>query len=282
MEDNKPEVVEQDISVIPPPLKKPPKEDITEKEMSFWDHLDDLRGTLFRVSIGIFVAMILVFINKGLVFDTIIFAPKDSNFIIYRLLCNLGERFCIEPFNIDLQNIVLSGQFFMHISTSFWLGLVLAFPWVVYQFWLFIRPALYEHERKHSTRAFLFGTGLFFTGVLVAYFVVFPLCIKFLGSYSLSEGNLVPNQITLTSYISTFTTLTFLMGLVFELPIVLRVLSMIGIINKSFLRKYRRHAIIIIMILAAFITPTPDPFTMFAVAIPILGLYEFSIWICKG
>ncbi|MDR1054463.1 MAG: twin-arginine translocase subunit TatC [Prevotellaceae bacterium] len=287
MESNKPEVIEQNIIVNPPKPQGPKKPDISEKEMSFWDHLDELRGTLFRGAIGIFVAMIVVFLNKGLVFDTIILAPKSSDFIVYRFLCYLGNKLsfaalCPDSFNIELININLAGQFFMHISTSFWLGLVLAFPWVIYQLWLFIRPALYEHERSHSTRAFLFGSLLFFLGVAVAYFMVFPLTIRFLGTYQVSAEGLVPNQISLTSYISTFTTLTLAMGIVFEMPVLLHILSRLGIVTKKFLRKYRRHAIVVIMILAAIITPTADPFTMIAVAIPILGLYEFSIWICKS
>jgi sec-independent protein translocase protein TatC len=286
MEDSKPEVVNQEIIV--PDKEEPKKIKIDdEKEMSFWDHLDELRGSLFRAAIGTLVAMIVVFLNKGLVFDTIILAPKSSDFIVYRFLCYLGEKIsfsalCPDPFNIDLININISGQFFIHISTSFWLGLALAFPWVIYQLWLFIRPALYEHERRHSTRAFLFGSFLFFLGVLVAYFMVFPLTIRFLGMYQVSGEGLVPNQISLTSYIGTFTTLTFAMGIVFEMPIVISILSRIGIVTKKFLRKYRRHAIIVIMFLAAIITPTADPFTMIAVAIPIYALYEFSIRICKN
>ena len=287
MEDNKPEIVEQDIVVRPPETEEPKKPDISEQEMSFWDHLDELRGSLFRAAIGIFIAMIVVFLNKGLVFDTIVFAPKSSDFIIYRWLCSLADKWnfpalCPEPFNIELQNIILSGQFFTHISTSFWFGLVIAFPWVIYQLWRFVRPALYEHERRHSVQAFFFGSLLFFLGVLTAYFLVFPLTIRFFSGYHLSNELLVANQITLKSYISTFTTLMLAMGLVFEMPILLYVLSRVGIVSKNFLRKYRKHAIIVIMIIAALITPTADPFTMFAVALPILALYEFSIWICKN
>ena len=285
MEDNKPEIVNQDIIIPDTEEPKKPKID-DEKEMSFWDHLDELRGTLFRAAIGIFVAMIVVFMNKSLVFDNIILAPKSSDFIVYRFLCYLADQLsfpalCPGTFNIELININLSGQFFIHISTSFWLGLVLAFPWVIYQLWRFIRPALYEHERKYSTRAFIFGSFLFFLGIAVAYFVVFPLTIRFLGLYQVSSEGLVPNQISLTSYINTFTTLTFAMGIVFEMPIVIRILSLIGIVTKKFLRKYRKHAIVVIMIVAAIITPTADPFTMFAVAVPIYALFEFSIWICK-
>lgn len=286
MEDNKPEIIEQNI-VVSNQKNEEPKHDISEQEMSFWDHLDELRGTLFRSAIGIFVAMIVVFANKGLVFDTIILAPKSSDFYTYRFMCYLADKLsiaglCPESFNIELININLAGQFFMHISTSFWLGLVLAFPWVIYQFWRFIRPALYEHERKHSTRAFFFGSFLFFCGVAVGYFMVFPLTIRFLGTYQISAEGLVPNHIALSSYISTFTTLTFAMGLIFEMPMVLHLLSRVGIVTKGMLRKYRRHAVVVIVILAAIITPTPDPFTMFAVAIPIYLLYEFSIWVCRS
>ena len=287
MDTDKPEIAEQDITENNSEKTTQKKADVSEKEMSFWDHVDELRGVLVRAAIGVVAAMIVVFMNKNFVFDTLIFAPKSSDFIIYRWMCQLSEKLsiealCPEAFNIDLINIALSGQFFTHLSTSFWLGLIIAFPWVIYQLWRFVRPALYENERRHSTRAFFFCSFLFFLGILVAYFIVFPLTVRFFATYQLSDAGYVPNQISLTSYIGTFTTLTLSMGIVFEMPALLYILSKIGIVNKKFLRKYRRHAIVIIAILAAVITPTADPFTMTIVAVPILLLYEFSIWIVKG
>lgn len=263
------------------------QQDAPKKEMSFWDHLDDLRWTLMRIAIGIVICMGLVFSNKNFVFDDIIFPPKSSDFVVYRMMCKLADYFnfpdlCPEPFNIHLINTTVSGQFFTHLSTSFWLGFVLAFPWIIYQLWLFIRPALYDNERRYATWAFLCSSFLFFVGALVCYFVVFPITIKFLGTYQVSETiDSVPNLITLDSYINTLVILTLSMGLVFEMPILFFILSQIGIVRRSFLRQYRRYAIVIILILAAIITPTVDPFTMIVVSIPILLLYELSIWVCK-
>jgi len=255
-----------------------------KKEMSFWDHLDDLRGTLIRIAIGIVVCMILVFANKEFVFG-IIFAPSTSDFVLYKALCKLGEwlsfpGFCIEPFEYTLHNITVSGQFFAHISTSFWLGLVLSFPWTIYQLWLFVSPALYKNEKKAATGAFFATSFLFFIGVLVGYFLVFPVAVHFLGGYQLLPT--IGNNLTITSYIDMFVMLVLSMGIVFQLPILVFILSKLGIINKAFLKTYRRYAIVIILILAAVITPTPDPFTMMLVAGPMLLLYEFSIFICKN
>jgi sec-independent protein translocase protein TatC len=254
------------------------------KEMSFWDHLDDLRTTLFRIAIGIFVCMILVFANKSLVFDTIIFGPSSSDFILYRALCRLGELLsmsglCIEPFAGKFQNITVAGQFFTHISTSFWFGLVMSFPWIIYQLWLFVRPALYDHERDAATKAFWFSSTLFYAGVLIGYIFVFPVAFRFLVTYSISEY--VEEIVTLSSYIEVLIMLVLGMGIVFQMPVLILLLSRIGIVNKAFLRKYRRYAIIIILTVMAIVTPTPDPATMLIASIPLFLLYEFSIYICK-
>jgi len=255
------------------------------KEMTFWDHLDDLRWTLMRIAIGVVICMIIIFANKELVFGKILFGPSSSDFILYRGLCKLGElfsfpSFCVEPFKLNLINTTVSGQFFTHISTSFWFGLVLSFPWIIYQLWLFVKPALYDNERAAATKAFSFTSVLFFMGVLVGYFLVFPITVKFLGTYQVVDD--VPNLLTLSSYIDTLVILTMSMGLVFQLPILILLLSRVGVVNKNFLRKYRRYAIVIILVLAAIITPTADPFTMMVVAAPILLLYEFSIYLCKN
>ncbi|MDR1582357.1 MAG: twin-arginine translocase subunit TatC [Prevotellaceae bacterium] len=254
------------------------------KEMSFWNHLDDLRATLFRIALGILVFMILVFANKTLVFDVIIFGPSSSDFILYKGLCWLGNQlsisgFCIEPFTAKFQNITVAGQFFTHITTSFWFGLVLSFPWIIYQLWLFIRPALYDNERAATTKAFWFSSTLFYAGVLVGYMLVFPIAFKFLNIYFLTER--VEQIVTLASYIDLLVMLVLGMGVVFQMPVLILLLSRIGIVNKAFLKKYRRYAIVIILILIAVITPTPDPATMLIASVPLLLLYEFSIYICK-
>jgi sec-independent protein translocase protein TatC len=254
------------------------------KEMSFWDHLDDLRSTLFRIAIGIFVCMILIFVNKSFVFDVIVFGPSSSGFILYRAMCRLGEflsmpGLCIEPFKPEFQNITVAGQFFTHVSTSFWFGLVLSFPWIIYQLWLFVRPALYDNERVATTKAFWFSSTLFYAGVFTGYIFVFPVAFRFLVTYSISE--VVKEIVTLTSYIDLLVMLVLGMGVVFQMPVLILLLSRIGVVNKAFLRKYRRYAIVIILTLIAIITPTPDPATMLIASVPLLLLYEFSIYICK-
>jgi sec-independent protein translocase protein TatC len=254
------------------------------KEMSFWDHLDDLRATLFRIALGILIFMILVFANKTLVFDVIVFGPSNSDFILYKGLCWLGNLLsmsglCMEPFHAKLQNITVAGQFFTHVSTSFWFGLVLSFPWIIYQLWLFVRPALYDNERTAATKAFWFSSTLFYIGVAVGYILVFPVAFKFLVTYSVSD--FVEERVTLASYIDLLVMLVLGMGVVFQMPVLILLLSRIGIVNKAFLKKYRRYAIVIILILIAVITPTPDPATMLIASVPLLLLYEFSIYICK-
>jgi sec-independent protein translocase protein TatC len=253
-------------------------------EMSFWDHIDVLRRMLFRVAIVIAVMMMIVFFSKDFVFGTVIFSPSSSDFCLYRWLCELGEvlnmpAFCPESFKIEIININLSAQFFTHMSTSFWLGLILAFPYFLYEIWKFVCPALYEKEKRYIRVAFGFGGILFFMGILLGYFVIFPLTLKFLGTYQVTET--VVNQISLSSYISTFTSLILLMGVIFEIPMVALILSKIGIIRRPFLRKYRKHAVLISLILSAIITPSGDMFTMLMVAIPLILLYEFSIWVVK-
>lgn len=254
-----------------------------KKEMTFWEHLDELRTVLFRAAAVVVVLMVAIFCFKSFVFDTIIFSPRSSDFIIYRWLNQLAawkpylSSLSIEPFQIELINIELSAQFFTHISVSFWLGFVLAVPFILYQLWIFVRPALYPNEKKTVTLAFAFCSILFLLGIMVGYFIVFPLSIRFLGSYHVSDW--VENQISLQSYISTFTWLILVLGLVFEMPVLVHVLSRFGLITKSFLRKYRRHAIIVLMLLAAAITPS-DPFSMIVVALPLMLLYEFSIMVC--
>ncbi len=253
-------------------------------EMSFWDHLEDLRRMFFRIAVVLVMLMVVVFLNRSLVFDTLIFGPRDSGFILYRWMCELGAYlhlpdFCPEQFSISIININMAAQFFTHVSTSFWLGLVIGFPYLIWELWRFVAPALYPNERRAVRAAFAFSSLLFFTGVVVGYLFIFPLTIRFLGTYQVSE--IVSNQISLDSYIGMFITLILTMGLVFEMPVLAHVLSRIGIINRSFLRKYRRHAIVASAVLAAVITPSADAFTMLMVAVPLYCLYEFSIVVCK-
>lgn len=248
-------------------------------EMSFWDHLDALRGHLFRSAVAVFILAVVAFINRTIIFDYIILAPKDSDFITNQLLCRLGTllrvtSLCIDNYNIELINLELSGQFSTHMSISFFTGLVVAFPYITWEFWRFLKPALYENEKKHSKGAVAIMSLLFITGVLFSYFLIVPLTLNFFGTYQVSE--LVENQISLSSYISTLVSVTFAIGVVFELPVLVYFLTKIGIITPNFLKRNRKFMIVIIVTIAAIITP-PDIISQVLVSLPLLALYEISI-----
>lgn len=250
--------------------------------MTFWEHLDELRKVLFRSAIVIVALMAGIFMAKDFVFDKVVFAPINSDFALYKLidkvLVMMGMP-TLPEFNLSLINIDLSAQFFIHISTTFYFALVLSVPFIVYQLWKFVSPALYDNEKRAAKGAFAFAGILFLLGVLVGYYLIFPLTLRFLGTYQVSLE--VANQISLQSYISMFTWLILIMGVVFEMPSLAVILSRIGILTKSFLKKYRRHAFIVMLVLAAFITPSGDPFTLMAVGLPLYGLYELSILVCR-
>ena len=254
-------------------------------EMTFWDHLDELRKVLFRV-IGIwFVLAIGYFIAMPYLFDHVILAPCHNDFIFYDLLRYIGQKFDLtddfftQDFHVKLVNINLAAPFFIHLSTAFMLSVVTAIPYLFFEIWRFINPALYPNERKGVRKALTIGTLMFFIGVLLGYFMVYPLTLRFLSTYQLSSE--VENILSLNSYIDNFMMLILCMGLAFELPLVTWLLSLMGVVNKSFLRKYRRHAVVVIVIAAAIITPTGDPFTLSVVAIPLYLLYEMSILMIK-
>lgn len=261
-----------------------PSEIREEKTLSFWEHLEVLRWTIFRTLIVIILFVSVIFSAKDFVFTKIIFAPLDSNFIFYRWLCMLSESvhmpdICPESFNIQLININLAGQFLVHISASFSIALILAIPYVFYEIWRFIMPALYPNEKKHVGLIFFSSSFLFYLGVAASYFVIFPLTVRFLGTYEVSE--LVPNQIAVQSYLGTLYVLIFSLGVMFEMPILAYLLSQIGLIHKQMLKKVRSYAFVILLILSALITPTTDPFTMSVVALPLYLLYELSILVSK-
>ncbi|MCI1780118.1 MAG: twin-arginine translocase subunit TatC [Bacteroidales bacterium] len=252
------------------------------KEMTFWEHLDELRKVLFNSAILIVVLMCAVFPTKEFLFDKIIFAPLSSDFPFYGFLNGilaLLHASPLPPFKVNLININLSAQFFIHMSTSFYVALLLGTPYVLYQLWTFVRPALYENEKKAVRKTFGFASFLFYIGVLFSYYVIFPLTLRFLGTYSVSS--LVPNEFSFDSYMSMFIWMNLIMGVVFELPVVAALLSRMKILSKSLLKKYRKHAFVVMMIIAAFITPTGDPFTLSAVGLPLYMLYEVSILVCR-
>ena len=258
-----------------------------QAEMSFWDHLEALRWTILRCVIALVVFAIGAFValkEFGL-YDAIILAPTQADFIFYRMLCNITSAvpffpdFCDETFEVKVFNVKVGSLFFTHISTSFWLALLLTFPYLVYEIWKFIRPALYENEKKNVRWVFLLGTIMFFIGCSVAYFMVFPMTLRFLATYEISKY--IENQSSLESYLDMFISLIFIMGVVFEMPLVSWLLSQVGILNRSFFNKYRRHAVVGLLVAAAFITPSSDPFTLGAVFFPLYGLFELSAFFVK-
>lgn len=249
------------------------------QQTSFWDHLDALRAVLVRMAITIAVASIAMFIFMPRIFDSIILAPCRETFPLYRLFDQLqqlaGETPIDDtPFNLSLINTQLSSQFFTHLSLSLQLALILTFPLLIYQLWQFISPALYPSEKRHARPAFLFGNLLFYLGVATAYILIFPLTLRFLATYQLSPD--IPNTITLDSYIDNFMSILLVMGITFEIPLLTWVLGHFHIINRSHFTHYRRHAIVILVIAAAVITPTSDPFTLTAVFLPLYLLWETS------
>lgn len=253
-----------------------------EKKMSFFDHLDELRKHLVRSAIAVVVLALFAFMAKELIFDGIILAPKNTHFITYRFFCWLSETYawlgglCIQEINFTVANIDMTGQFMQHLTISLYTGLVLAFPYLVFELWLFIKPALHLKERKAARGMVFYISLLFFLGVGFGYFALAPVSILFLGSYQVSAE--VANQITLRSYISTLTTMVLASGLIFELPILAYFLARVGIITATFLRENRRLAVVVNFIVAAIITPS-DVGSMFLMAIPLLLLYELSIWV---
>lgn len=248
-------------------------------EMHFLDHLEALRWHLVRSAIAIVILALVAFLNTEILFDQIILGAKNPDFLTYRVLCQLSDRFnvdmCIREVPFILINIDISGQFTTHIYTSFIAGFILGFPYLIWELWRFIKPALSKKELNYSRGIVFFSSLLFLSGVLFGYYIISPLSINFLGSYQISA--MVANQITLSSFISTVTMLTLSSGVVFELPVVIYFLSKIGIVTPSFLRTYRRHAMVIILIIAALITPSPDISSQILVAIPLFILYEIGI-----
>lgn len=252
-----------------------------EREMTFLEHLEELRWHLIRSLIAVVTGAVVAFIFKDIIFDHIILAPNNPGFITNRLLCRLAEivntpALCINQTPIELISIKMSGQFTTHINISLVSGLIIAFPYIFWEFWSFFRPALYEKERRHARGAVFFASLLFMIGILFGFFVIIPLSINFLGSYSVSD--LVTNQININSYIGSVTSVALAAGITFELPIVAFFLARIGVVTPEFMRKYRKHAIVIILVLAAIITP-PDVFSQILVTLPLLVLYEVSIFI---
>jgi sec-independent protein translocase protein TatC len=254
-----------------------------QREMTFFDHIDELRGHLIRSVIAIAVAAVLLFVNKHILFDVILFGPVHLDFPSYKLLCRMSylvtgtDKYCIKDMGFVLSNISITGQFTQHLFVSIIGGLIVAFPYILWEFWRFIKPALTKKERNYSRGLVFFSSGLFFIGILFGYFLLTPMSVNFLGSYRVSD--IVSNEINLESYLSFVTTLTFATGLVFELPILVYFLAKIGLIGSKWMRTHRRHALVIILIVAAILTPSPDVASQVLMFIPLYSLYELSIFV---
>lgn len=255
----------------------------SEAEMSFLEHLEELRWHIIRSILAIVVFMVVAFVFKNIIFDHVILAPKDPGFFTNRILCQLGhmlgtDKLCINTTPFEIINIKMAGQLTTHITVAIVSGLILAFPFIIREFWLFFKPALHTNEAQYARGAVLASSLLFFAGVLFGYYMLAPLSIHFLTSYEVSMD--VTNQINIRSFIGTLSSICLATGVIFELPIIAFFLTKIGVITPEFMKKYRKHSIVVILILSAIITP-PDVFSQLLVSIPLLFLYEVSIHISK-
>ncbi len=254
-----------------------------EAEMSFFDHLDVLRKHLIRASLAIIVFTGVAFSFYDFIFDKIIMGPKSPQFWTYRMMCSLSERFdlgpefCIKEIPFNIINTEMAGQFTLQLNSSLMIGIVLGFPYLLFEVWLFVKPALRDSERKSASGFTFYATLLFLTGIMFGYYVIAPLSISFLAQYNVSD--VINNQITIDSYLSTVATLTLGSGIIFELPILIFILSKLGVMTPKFMRSSRRYATVLILIIAAIVTPTPDLLTMLTVSFPLFLLYEVSIYI---
>ena len=256
---------------------------VKEKVMTFWDHLDELRWHIMRSLIAVVVFAIIAFVNRTIIFDYIILAPSTSDFLTNRALCQLGDwltidALCIKNMKLQIINISMSGQFLTHMYISLIAGFILAFPYVLWEIWRFVKPAMKESEQKYSSGGVLISSVLFLTGILFSYFLIVPLTVNFLGTYQVSAS--VYNQISLSSYISTVVSVTFAVGIVFELPILVYFLTKIGVLTPDFMKRNRKYMYVLMLIVAAIITP-PDMFSQILVVFPLIALYEFSIGVSK-
>lgn len=249
---------------------------------SFWEHLDELRGALGRIALSVLLLGVVAFLFKEELFSVIL-APKNSDFITYRWLNQvvraIADTSAIESFSVKLINTQLAQQFVIHIKMAMYTAFLLVFPYILYELFCFVSPALYAKERKYAFRVIGSGYVMFMLGAALSYFLIFPLTFRFLGTYQVSLE--VENQIVLESYIGTMMMLNLMMGIVFEIPILCWLFAKMGFISAAFLRKYRRHAIVVLLVIAALITPTSDIVTLLLVSLPMYLLYEISIIVVR-
>lgn len=250
--------------------------------LTFWDHLDVLRGVLIRMLVVVLLLTVVAFVLKDQVF-AIVLAPKSPDFVLYRWLSFISAKLgfnVVDTFDVELINTGLAQQFMIHMKTAFCVGLIVSSPYILHQLFGFVAPALYANERKYSVRLLVGGYVMFLIGIALSYFIIFPLTFRFLGTYQVSSE--VTNLISLESYMSVLIMLCLFMGIMCELPVLSYIATKAGIIDSGFLKRYRRHAILVILVVCAIITPTSDAFTLLIVSLPIWLLYEASILIsCK-
>lgn len=254
-----------------------------ENEMSFLDHLEELRWHIIRAFFAIAIFTIGAFFAAPWIFKNIIFAPAKTDFITFQWLCKLGHLFntdlCVEVIPFKIQSRYMTGQFTMHITSSFIIGLIVAFPYVAFEIWRFIKPGLYRKEQKYSRGAVASISILFFLGVSFGYFIMCPMAVYMFANYSISD--VIVNEFDITSYVSTIVSLVIGSGFLFQMPVVIYFLTKVGIVTPQFLRKYRKHSVVIILIVAAIVTP-PDPLSQTLISIPLYLLFELSIFISAG
>jgi len=267
------------------PLDQEP-EPIQEKEMSFLEHLEELRWHVVRSLAAVLVFTIAAFITAPWIFHNIIFAPARVDFPTFVWLCNLGQFFgspdalCVDEIPLRIQSRFMTGQFSMHIISSFVIGIIAAFPYITWELWRFIKPGLYPREKNSSRGAVAAISFLFLAGVLFGYYIMSPVMISFLANYQISD--MIVNEFDITSYVGTVVGVVFGSGLLFQLPVVIFFLTKVGIVTPEYLRKYRKHAIVVILIVGAIVTPTADPLSQSLISVPLYLLYEISIVISAG
>jgi sec-independent protein translocase protein TatC len=255
-----------------------------EAEMSFFDHIDVLRKHLLRVAAVVLVLTLGAFYYTDFIFNTIIMGPKNPSFWTYRMMCRLVEKFpslgqdlCITKIDAKIINTEMAGQFTLQLNSCVMVGIILGIPYLLFEIWLFVKPALHENERKSASGFVVFASTLFFLGILFGYYLICPLSINFLTNFTVSPD--IENTFTIDSYLSSVMTLTLGSGVIFQLPVIIYILSKLGLMTPAFMRASRRYSTVLILIIAAVVTPTADPYTMMIVAMPLFLLYELSIYI---
>jgi len=253
------------------------KETSLEAEMSFFDHLEALRWHLIRAAISVLVFTGIAFWKYDFIFNNIIMGPFHPNFWTYRMLCRFGTGMCVTHINGTIINTEMAGQFMLQLNSSVMIGVIISIPYILFEIWRFIKPALLAKERKAAQGFVFYASVLFAIGILFGYYIIAPESISFLAGYSVSDT--IHNQFTISSYLSMVATITLIIGIVFELPIVIYILAAIGILTGTWMRKTRRYSVIVLLIIGAIISPSPDFFTTIISTIPLFLLYEVGIWV---